>query len=106
MSYKFEYKNMKIPPEYDRRRKLSSEDKEVIKHKYSTGLYSLNGLAREFNVSKKTILLTVNPESKRKNTERIRDHWKDYIPTKEQRRATMREYRAYKKALFQEGKLV
>lgn len=94
MPYKAE--KMKLPPELDRRRKLSDEQKDEIRHKYSTGSYSLNGLAKEYNVSKKTVLLIVNPESKRKSDERIKEHWKDYAPTKEQRNATMREHRAYK----------
>lgn len=94
MPYKTE--KQKLPPELDRRRKLSDEQKDEIKHKYSTGLYSLNGLAKEYNVSKKTVLLTVNPEGKRKNDERIKEHWKDYVPTKEERNATMRKHRAYK----------
>lgn len=94
MPYKAE--KMKLPPELDRRRKLSDEQKDEIRHKYSTGFYSLNGLAKEYNVSKKTVLLIVNPESKRKNDERIKEHWRDYAPTKEQRNAIMREHRAYK----------
>lgn len=94
MPYKTE--KQKLRPELDRRRKLSDEQKDEIKHKYSTGSYSLNGLAKEYNVSKKTVLLTVNPESKRKNDERIKEHWKDYVPTKEERNATMRKHRAYK----------
>jgi len=43
-----------------------------------------------------TVLLTVNPESKRKNDERIKDHWRDYTPTKEERNAIARDHRAYK----------
>lgn len=94
MPYKSE--NQKLPPELDRRRKLNDAHKDEIKHKYGTGLYSLNGLAKEYNVSKKTVLLIVNPESKRKNDERIKEHWRDYVPTKEERNAIMREHRAYK----------
>lgn len=94
MPYKAE--KMKLPPELDRRRKLSDEQKDEIRHKYSTGLYSLNQLAKEYDVCKKTVLLIVNPESKRKSDERIKEHWKDYVPTKEERNATMREHRAYK----------
>ena len=70
----FKSEKIKLPQEYDRRRKLTDEQKDEIKHKYSTGLYSLNNLATEYKVSKKTILLIVNPESKRKNDERIEDH--------------------------------
>ena len=94
MPYKTQ--KMKLPPELDRRRKLSDEQKDEIRHKYSTGLYSLNQLAKEYDVCKKTVLLIVNPESKRKSDERIKEHWKDYVPTKEERNATMREHRAYK----------
>lgn len=100
MPYKAEKK--RLPPELDRRRKLSDEQKNEIKHKYSTGFYSLNGLAKEYNVSKKTVLLIVNPESKRKNDERIKNHWCDYMPSKEERNAIMREHRAYKHKVLKE----
>lgn len=100
MPYKAEKK--RLPPELDRRRKLSDEQKDEIKHKYSTGFYSLNGLAKEYNVSKKTVLLIVNPESKRKNDERIKEHWRDYSPSKEERNAIMREHRAYKHKVLKE----
>lgn len=103
MPYKAEKK--KLPPELDRRRKLSDSQRDEIRHKYSTGLYSLNGLAKEYNVSKKTVLLIVNPESKRKNDERIKDHWRDYVPSKEERNAIMREHRAYKHEVLKEEDL-
>lgn len=102
MPYKTE--KQKLPPELDRRRKLNEEQKDEIKHKYSTGVYSLNGLAKEYGVSKKTILLIVNPESKRKNDERIRDHWRDYAPTREERNAIQREHRAYKHNVLRKRK--
>ena len=103
MPYKSE--KIKLPQEYDRRRKLTDEQKDEIKHKYSTGLYSLNNLAIEYKVSKKTILLIVNPESKRKNDERIKDHWKDYQPTTEERNKIMNEHRQYKQKLYKDGKI-
>ena len=103
MPYKSE--KIKLPQEYDRRRKLLDEQKEVIKHKYSTGLYSLNNLAKEYKVSKKTILLIVNPESKRKNDERIKEHWRDYQSTNKERNKTMNEYRRYKQQLYKDGKI-
>ena len=103
MPYKSE--SIKLPQEYDRRRKLMDEQKEIIKHKYSTGLYSLNNLAKEYKVSKKTILLIVNPESKRKNDERLKEHWRDYQLTKEERNKIANEHRRYKQKLFREGKI-
>ena len=103
MPYKSE--KIKLPQEYDRRRKLTDEQKDEIKHKYSTGFYSLNNLAIEYKFSKKTILLIVNPESKRKNDERIKDHWKDYQPTTEERNKIMNEHRRYKQKLHKDGKI-
>ena len=101
----FKSEKIKLPQEYDRRRKLTDEQKDEIKHKYSTGLYSLNNLATEYKVSKKTILLIVNPESKRKNDERIKDHWKDYQPTTEERNKIRKEHRQYKQKLYKDGKI-
>lgn len=101
----FKSEKIKLPQEYDRRRKLTDEQKDEIKHKYSTGFYSLNNLATEYKVSKKTILLIVNPESKRKNDERIKDHWKDYQPTTEERNKIMNEHRQYKHKLHKDGKI-
>ena len=101
----FKSEKIKLPQEYDRRRKLTDEQKDEIKHKYSTGLYSLNNLATEYKVSKKTILLIVNPESKRKNDERIKDHWKNYQPTTEERNKIMNEHRRYKQKLHKDGKI-
>lgn len=97
--------SIKLPPKYDRRRKLSEEQKDTIRHKYSTGMYSLRTLAEEYHVSKKSILLIVNPESKRKNDECIKEHWRDYVPSKEEHACIMREHRHYKHNLRKEGKI-
>ena len=76
-----------------------------IRKKYSTGLFSLMDLAKEYNVSKKSILLIVNPESKKKNDDHIRNHWKDYKPSSEERNKIMKEHRHYKQKLYLKGKL-
>lgn len=100
-------KSEKIPlPEHlDRRRRLSSEQKAEIQSKYATGLYSLRGLAMEYGVSKKTVLLIVNPESKQKNDEYIKTHWRQYAASGDERNAVMREYRRRKQRLYLDGKL-
>lgn len=51
------YKSEKIPlPEHlDRRRKLTTADKAVIEARYKNGAVSLNALAQEYGVCKKTI---------------------------------------------------
>ena len=85
----------------DRRVKLTSEKKAEIIRKYQTGMYSLRALAREYNVTHKTITLIVNPEAKAKNDEYIKTHWMNYKPDKEKRAADMRKTRAYKRRLFE-----
>lgn len=95
----------KLPQKYDRRRKLSEEQKDEIRHKYETGLYSLRILAAEYKVSKKLILVTVNPESAQKSKDRMKEHWRDYRMTKEQAAAYRRNLRSYKKELMTAGKL-
>ena len=101
----FKSETMPLPQEYDRRRKLSEEQKDEIRHKYSTGMYSLKMLAEEYHVSIQLIHITVNPEAKRKNDERTKEHWRDYVPSKSERAAIMREHRKYKRDLYLSGKL-
>ena len=60
MPYKAE--KIKLNELQDRRRKLTTEQKETIKKLYETGIPSLRTLVADFNVSKKTIQLIVNPE--------------------------------------------
>lgn len=98
MPYKSE--KIKLPPEKDRRRKLTDDQKEQIKSIYAEGSVGTRSLAKQFGVSRKTIQLIVNPEIKRKQDERIKEHWKDYRPTKEERAAIMREHRKYKQRLY------
>ena len=103
MPYKSE--KIKLSETQDRRRKLTEDTKEIIRNQYSTGMGSLNSLAKEYGVSKKLILITVNPESKRKSEARIREHWKDYTPTKLERRLAMQYTRRYKQELYLKGEL-
>lgn len=49
MPYKSE--KIKLPKEYDRRIKLTDEQREEIKEKYATGLYSQRALAREYQAA-------------------------------------------------------
>ena len=103
MPYKSE--KIKLSEQLDRRRKLTEEQKQEIREKYGTGFYSLNGLAKEYSVSKKLILITVNPDSKAKSDSRIKDHWRDYVKPKEVRNEVMKEHRHYKQSLYIEGKI-
>lgn len=64
----------------------------------------MNDLAKKFNVSKKTILLIVNPISKQKNDDNIKNNWRKY-QDKDRHRVAINRTRKYKKRLHKEGKI-
>ena len=103
MPYKSE--KIKLKGLQDRRRRLTDEQRKQIKELYQTGNFSLNDLAKQFNVSKKTILLIVNKDSA--DTARLyrKEHWRDYQKTGEEWNEIIREHRRYKQKLYKEGKL-
>lgn len=103
MPYKSE--KIKLSGLQDRRRKLSDEQRLKIKELYATGFYSLNDLAKEFNVSKKTILLIVNKDSAERAKEYRKEHWEDWKLTKEEHREAIKKTRRYKQNLYINGKL-
>lgn len=95
----------KLTEQQDRRIKLTSDKKEEIKNKYSTGKYSLRILANEYGVSKKTILLVVNKKSREKDKLRIKMNWEKYQRDKETRTENARKVREYKRMLYEKGEL-
>ena len=103
MPYKSE--KMYLSESQDRRKKLTVEQKTEIASLYETGLFSLNQLARQFEVSKKTILLIVNPESAVKAKQYRKENWKQWQRTGEEWNAIQREHRAYKQKLYKDGEL-
>lgn len=58
-----------------------------------------------YGCSKKSVLLVVNPESKARNDRRIKEHWRDYVPEKDERNKITREHRVYKHGLMVQGLL-
>lgn len=103
MPYKSE--KIKLKGLQDRRKKLTDEQREEIKKLYGTGFYSLNGLAKRFEVSKKTILLIVNKDSAEKARQYRKEHWREWQQTGEEWNETIRKTRKYKQQLYKEGKL-
>ena len=105
MPYKSE--KIKLSREQDRRIKLNDEQREEIRHKYSTGLYSQRQLAKEYSVSRRLITFIIDPEKEQRNKELFKERRADgrYKPTKREWANTMREHRHYKEKLFREGKL-
>lgn len=103
MPYKSE--KFKLEGLQDRRKRLTDEQRKEIKELYVTGCYSLNGLAKVFGVSKKTILLIVNEESAEKAKQYRKEHWKEWQRTGEEWNEIVRKHRKYKHELYKEGKL-
>lgn len=104
MPYKSE--KIKLKETQDRRRKLTTEQREEIKEMYSTGGYSLNDLARMYEVSKKTVLLIVNKESSERAKEYRKEHWKEWQKGTKERTEAIRKTRRYKQSLYLKGELV
>ena len=104
MPYKSE--KIKLKETQDRRKKLTEGQREKIRELYSTGLYSLNELARQHNVSKKIILLIVNKESAERAKEYRKEHWKEWQRKGEEHAEAIRKTRKYKQELYLKGELV
>ena len=96
---------LKLSETQDRRIKLTITDKEEIVKLYNTGEYSLRMLAEKYNVSKKLILITVNPITREKSENHIRNNWKKYQLDKEKRNEYARKTREYKRELYNKGEL-
>lgn len=103
MPYKSE--KIKLKGLQDRRKKLTDEQREEIRKLYGTGCYSLNGLAKQFEVSKKTILLIVNKDSAEKAKQYRKEHWREWQRTGEEWNETVRKTRKYKQSLMLKGEL-
>ena len=103
MPYKSE--KLKLPPEKDRRRKLTDDQKEEIRKIYATGVCGMRPLAKQFGVSRTTIQLIVNPERAASVKQRNKEHWRDYRPSKEEWAEVVKEHRRYKHELYVKGEL-
>ena len=104
MPYTHEVNHIKLVGLQDRRRKLTDEQKAEIIRLSDEG-WSLMKLAKEFEVSKKLILLIVNPESRAKNDQYIKDHWREFRQTREEHTKAVRKTRLYRQELFLKGEL-
>lgn len=103
MPYKSE--KIKLNENQDRRKRLTDDQRKEIKELYETGLYSLNGLAKRFEVSKKTILLIVNEESAARAKQYRKEHWREWQRTGEEHNEAIKKTRRYKQSLYLKGEL-
>ena len=103
MPYKSE--KLKLSETQDRRRKLTDDQKEEIKHIYKSGVCGTRPLAKQFGVSRSTIQVIVNPAIKQRQHDYVANNWRKYRPTNEEWAETMKEYRHYKQELYLKGEL-
>ena len=104
------YLSSKIPiagTQYDRRKKLTDEQKEYIRWLREEEKISYNKLAAMFKVSKRLIQFICNPEAAERDKEALRIRRSDgrYKYTKEKWNEVQREHRKYKQQLKVEGKI-
>lgn len=104
MPYKSE--KIKLKETQDRRKRLTTEQRKEIEELYGTGCYSLNDLAKQYGVSKKTILLIVNKNSAERAKEYRKEHWKEWQRKGEEWNKIVAEHRKYKQELYLKGELV
>lgn len=93
--------------QYDRRQKLTPEQREEIFRRYHTNRISQRQLAREYGVSRRLITFIVNPENEERNRELLRKRKAAglYKPDKKKWAATIREHRRYKQQLYKQGQI-
>lgn len=103
MPYKSE--KIKLSETQDRRRKLTDEQKEEIRRIYESGVCGTRPLAKQFGVSRGLIQIIVNPNIAERKRQYIKEHWRDYRPSKEEWAKTIREHRHYKQELYLKGEL-
>lgn len=104
------YKSEKIKiagTQYDRRRKLTDDQRALIKWLHEEEQVSYNKLAAQFGVSKRLIIFVCKPESAEKCKKRFKEQKKagKWKVTKEEWAAVIREHRRYKHNLHKEGKI-
>lgn len=104
MPYKCE--KIPMPIQKDKRIKLLPCQKIAIKNMFATGLYSINGLAKLWKVSKRLIQFILFPERQQKNLQdrEARGGSKQYYST-EYNTKTMKNHRHYKQELYLKGEL-
>jgi hypothetical protein len=88
----------------DRRVKLTSEDKELVKWLREEEQISYQKLANRFGVSKRLIIFICKPETKIKDLEnRAKRGGSKIYYDRESHTTSIREHRDYKKQLFSQG---
>lgn len=104
MPYKFETVGFKLGR--TRSRRVRIKDPAVVRELYRDG-QSIRGIARKFDVDKRTIQFILFPERLKRNLElrEARGGWRQYYTGGETWARTMREHRKYKQREYLKEKL-
>ena len=106
MPYKSEQIKIEFS-QFDKRIKLTDEQKEKIREEYATGLISQRNLAKKYKVSKKAIFNTIHPEKYQAQLEKykLNQHSKQYYQ-KEKHKEYIKKHRRYKQELYINGEII
>lgn len=93
--------------QFDRRIKLTDEQKELMRWLREEGQISYNKLATQFNVSKRLVMFICNPEKYEESKEQSKQRKREgrYKPYKKEWAETVREHRKYKQELYLNNKI-
>jgi len=93
--------SLRVPKDKDRRRKLSDDQKEMIKELNANG-HTKHALAKTFGVSRRTIQFICNPQALKDNLERRKERGGSVqYYDKDKHRESMRRHREYKRSLHE-----
>lgn len=99
------FMTVKLPEKYDRRVKVTQEQRKEIRELYSTGNYSWNSLSALYGVDRSRIGQIVNPRIGERVKQRNAEYNRTHIRDKEKCNESLKKHRAYKKNLMIEGKI-
>lgn len=93
--------------QFDRRIKLTDEQKDLIRWLREEEQISYNKLATQFNVSKRLVIFVCNPDKYDKARELFKQGQKvgKYRPNKEEHAQIINEHRKYKQELYLNNKI-
>jgi hypothetical protein len=92
--------------EFDRRIKLTDDDKNLIRFLREEEQISYGQLAKQFKVSKRLIIFTCKPETLEANKKKRAERGGTMAYyDKDKANEVKKEYRKYKQTLFKEGKI-
>lgn len=97
----------RVGKQFDRRRKLTDEQKEEIKRIYATKEYSQKRLAIKFGVSESTIYRIVTPNAELRRKDSNRKYWAEHKNNRssEKNNEGFKRHLQYKRSLIENGKI-